>query len=124
GCNRVVQSPNNVTFRYRMISQQLTDRLTGVISDRQIEYGLHGFHHARYSAVAIELIDEMVASRLNIGDTRNGAADGIELVGIKSMPSRPAMAVKWRIAFVDPPSAIHTRDALRNASRVMISEGL
>src|SRR5690606_703812 len=82
-CNRVVQSPNNFTFRYPMISQQLTDRLTGVISDRQIEYGLHGFHHARYSAVAIELIDEMAARRLNIGDTRNGAADGIELVGIK-----------------------------------------
>ena len=39
------------------------------------------------------------------------------------MPARPAMAIKWIIALVEPPIAISTAVALSKAASVMISRG-
>ena len=42
----------------------------------------------------------------------------------KSMPSRPATAFRWMIAFVEPPIAMSTRTAFSSAFRVITCEGL
>ena len=40
------------------------------------------------------------------------------------MPHRPAIAVRWMMAFVEPPSASSVVAALRNADSVIICDGL
>ena len=72
-------------------------------------------HDRRDAARVEQLLHVKRAARPQIGDERRLARHAVEQVERQVDPRRPAMAVRWITALVEPPRAIISRIAFSNA---------
>ena len=80
----------------------------------QVEAG----HQAAQAAGLEEVLHQVLAGRADVGEDRDGAGELVEAVqGRASTPARPAIAIRWMTALVEPPSARTTVIAFSKDSR-------
>ena len=91
--------------------QPLAERLAGDRHGVEMQQVLQFAHQRAHAAGGEEIFHIAVADRLQVHQHRRGVGQFVEPLQRTGMPARPAMAVRWMMALVEPPMASSTRSA-------------
>ncbi len=82
-------------------------------------------HQHREASLAVDVVHDVLAERLHVGDVRNLVADPVEVVPrVSSTCASRAIARRWSTTLVEPPRAMATAIAFSNASLVRMSRAV
>ena len=80
-------------------------------------------HQHRHAADIVQILVDIAAAGLQIGDIGRALEDLGDVVQVESMPASCAIAGRCSAALVEPPDAATTMAAFSSALRVTMSRG-